>query len=196
MEATAAPDHGCPHPSDGIDRPFLPVGEKANEEEEERSRLASSEDSDLEDMVLDREAGGSGAEGESDGDTEGEQDQDMRQTEEHQYKFYILSESQAVAQAGRASNSTAGRAKRGTEGGNGGLKSRYTFVIIGEGSTADAAVESILRMHPEAEILFLSDQKVLTLGNVARTIFYCSTSIPYSSCRTVPPIASQPRLCG
>lgn len=94
------------------------------------------------------------------GDGRGCQDV-VEPSDEHHYKFYILSESQAAAEALNTSNSQ-GRGIRGegTDGGRGGLKNRYTFVIIGEGSTADAAVESILRMQPEAEILFLSDQKV------------------------------------
>lgn len=80
-------------------------------------------------------------------------------SDEQHYKFYILSESQAAAEASNTSNSQGrGTGGHGTDGG--GLRNRYTFVIIGEGSTADAAVESILRIQPEAEILFLSDQKV------------------------------------
>lgn len=84
---------------------------------------------------------------------------DVEPSDERHYKFYILSESQVAAEASNSSNSQ-GRGIGGKGGDGGGLRNRYTFVIIGEGSTADAAVESILRIQPEAEILFLSDQKV------------------------------------
>lgn len=78
-----------------------------------------------------------------------------------QYKFYILSEVEAAAEALGVSKAGGGAGESGSGGGGDGkLRGRYNFVIIGEGAAADAAVESILRMQPEAEILFLSDETV------------------------------------
>lgn len=37
---------------------------------------------------------------------------------------------------------------------------RYSYVIIGAGTTANAAVEAILQMQPDADILLLSDEMV------------------------------------
>lgn len=85
---------------------------------------------------------------------------------EGRYRFYILSQEEAAAEssnAAAAAGSTAsGPGAGGAGGGSGGgrLKGRYNFVIIGEGTAADAAVESILRVQPEAEILCLSDETV------------------------------------
>ncbi|CAM9861109.1 unnamed protein product, partial [Scytosiphon promiscuus] len=46
---------------------------------------------------------------------------------------------------------------------------RYHFVVIGEGTAADAAMESILRMQPEAEILCLSDEKPFPADDSSNT---------------------------
>lgn len=52
----------------------------------------------------------------------------------------------------------------GSIGGGGVLrappKGRYSYVIIGAGTTAKAALEAILQMHPDADILLLSDESV------------------------------------
>lgn len=81
---------------------------------------------------------------------------------EGRYRFYILSQDEAAAEASTAVAATdAGRTASSPGGdGSGQLKGRYHFVIIGEGTAADAAVESILRVQPEAEILCLSDETV------------------------------------
>lgn len=77
---------------------------------------------------------------------------------EGRYRYYILSQEEAAEAANAGSG--AGDADAGGGGEDGGLKRRYHFVVIGEGTAADAAMESILRMQPEAEILCLSDEKV------------------------------------
>lgn len=74
---------------------------------------------------------------------------------EGRYRYYILSQEEAAAEA-----SSPPKASGVGGAGDGRLSGRYNYVIIGEGAAADAAVESILRMQPEAEILFLSDETV------------------------------------
>lgn len=111
-------------------------------------------DEDANDGFYDDGGGGDGGDEESEeggGDGEGEV------LAQGTYKYYILSEEEAAAEA-------TGLPKVDPSAGieDGRLKRRYRFIIIGEGAAADAAVESILRMQPEAEILFLSDQKVIT----------------------------------
>ncbi|CBJ28272.1 conserved unknown protein [Ectocarpus siliculosus] len=86
---------------------------------------------------------------------------------EGSYRFYILTPEEAAAEGTSALDGFAG----GWDGyeddedddedddrGGRRLKERYHFVVIGGGTTADAAMESILRMRPEAEILCLSDE--------------------------------------
>lgn len=79
---------------------------------------------------------------------------------EGRYRFYILSQEEAAIKAARVPKIGQGGAGDGRGGGEGELKGRYSFVIIGEGTAADAAVESLLRMQPEADILYLSDETV------------------------------------
>ena len=37
-------------------------------------------------------------------------------------------------------------------------KKKYSYVVIGAGTTAAAAIESILNVHPDADVLLLSDE--------------------------------------
>ncbi|CAM9521710.1 unnamed protein product, partial [Hapterophycus canaliculatus] len=102
---------------------------------------------------------GEGGTDEEEGDEDGEWESGF--PPEGRYRYYILSQEEAAAEATNAGGGAGGADDRkgGEEGEHGGLKTRYHFVVIGEGTAADAAMESILRMQPEAEILCLSDER-------------------------------------
>lgn len=78
------------------------------------------------------------------------------------------------------------------------MKGRYHFVIIGEGTAADAAMESILRMQPEAEILCLSDEIVRAWLRVVDLRACPGVSVlrpTRLSLRFVHPPLALPRVC-
>ncbi|CAN0273736.1 unnamed protein product, partial [Ectocarpus sp. 4 AP-2014] len=105
--------------------------------------------------------GGGGGGAPSNGDGGGGEEEEF--PAEGRYRFYILTPEEAAAEGTSSLDGFAGGwdgyeddeddDRRGRR-----LKERYHFVVIGGGTTADAAMESILRMRPEAEILCLSDE--------------------------------------
>eukprot|EP00904_Undaria_pinnatifida_P003052 jgi/Undpi1/12748/HiC_scaffold_6.g02416.m1 len=107
----------------------------------------------VEQSVVEISAESKGEEGgDGGGSGGGGEEEEVDTPAEAHYRHYILTQEEATAGVGGGGGGDRGR------GGNERLKGRYNFVIIGEGTSADAAVEAILRMRPEAEILFLSDQ--------------------------------------
>ncbi|CAM9920878.1 unnamed protein product [Ectocarpus fasciculatus] len=107
--------------------------------------------------------GGAPPNGDDGGGEEEEEEEEF--PAEGRYRFYILTPEEAAAEGRSALDGFAGRRWDGYDedndderGGRRRLKERYHFVVIGGGTTADAAMESILRMRPEAEILCLSDE--------------------------------------
>lgn len=102
---------------------------------------------------------------------------------EGRYRYYILTQEEAAAGATTAAGSGGGGGAGGADGGEddgaggGRLKERYHFVIIGEGTAADAAMESILRMQPEAEILCLSDETVREWMRLCCVVMCCVASL-------------------
>ncbi|CAN0449562.1 unnamed protein product, partial [Ectocarpus sp. 12 AP-2014] len=112
------------------------------------------------------DSGGGGGGAPPNGDGGGGEEEEF--PAEGRYRFYILTPEEAAAEGTSALDGFAGgwdgdeddEGEDGDDDDRGGarLKERYHFVVIGGGTTADAAMESILRMRPEAEILCLSDE--------------------------------------
>lgn len=109
-----------------------------------------------------------------DGDNEpqpgaGEGEQEEKEEEDEglppgtKYSYFVLKEGEDAEDRYALLRGAKGGGGGGAAGGGEGLRGRYKFVIVGEGAAADAAVEAILRMQPEAEILFLSDETVRSM---------------------------------